>query len=138
METPQPTPAAAAQAPAWQWSPAPAPTMVASLTAFPPELQQVIADAVLKCKPRVATDIWYHDEDRGSVFVLRSGMQWELNPTATLIWLELEGGPKKMLEQLQRSYPDTDKQELRLSCAEFLLNAHSWGIIDLYPPAVAE
>lgn len=113
---------------------------VASLTLFPSELQQVIKAAVLKAIPQRATDIWYQDKVTGNVFVMRHSLQWQLNETASFLWLLLNDGRsvETIVGELCKKYPDDDSQEIEFMTVEFLLHASSHGLIDFSPEPCIE
>jgi Coenzyme PQQ synthesis protein D (PqqD) len=111
---------------------------VASLLPFPARLQEVLIEAVMSAEPQRATDIWYEDESNKTVFVMRHGLNWQLNETASMLWERLDGPAKGIVEGLCEEYPSADRDEVRFSVAEFLLNAESHGLIELFPDYPAD
>ncbi|AOY57251.1 MULTISPECIES: PqqD family protein [Desulfococcus] len=105
----------------------------ASLAPFPPYLQAAIIKAVGICKPRPATDIWYQDRGTGSVYVIRHGIQWQFNKTASFIWMKLGNGVtvKEIVEQLCREYTEDNAEDIEFQTVEFVLHALSYGVLDI-------
>ena len=111
---------------------------VASLLPFPPKLQEAIIASVLEAEPQRATDIWYKDSGTGAIFVLRHGIQWQLNETASSIWEHLGKSVESIVDDLHELSPSTDLEEMRFQVVEFLLNADSQSLIELFPEKVPE
>lgn len=109
------------------------PGALASLLPFPPQLQQMLTEQVLKTRPQRATDIWYLDKATGSVVVMRQGMQWQLNQTASTIWQRLGEPISGIVADFISADPETEPGDIRFTVVEFLLNAYSNGLIDLFP-----
>jgi hypothetical protein len=108
-----------------------APSSIASLAPFPPMLQEAIVNAVLGANCEKATDIWYEDEATKCVLVMRHGVHWQLNQTASALWLRLGKRGGEIADELCQEYPGTDPQEIRFLTVEFLLNATSNGLVEL-------
>ena len=113
---------------------------IASLSAFPPQLQEVIKAAVLKTIPHRDTDIFTLDPATGTFLVMRHSLQWQLNETASEVWLRLENPAKveMIVEELCQKYPADNPQEIESVTVEFLLFASSLGLIDLFPDTYLE
>lgn len=111
---------------------------VASLMLLPNKLQEIVIEAVLKTKPARCTDIWYEDKTSGTVFVMRLGMQWHLNETASYLWLSIGEQTETIVNKFCEKYGNEDEKDIAASVVEFLLNAHSFGLIELYPEPVLE
>ncbi len=111
----------------------PSPAGVASLLPFTPRLQEAIITAVMTAVPQRGTDIWYKDKASGAVFVMRHGVQWQLNETGSVLWERLGHPVKAMVEELCKQYSTTDPDEIRFHVVEFLLNADSHGLVELFP-----
>ncbi len=107
------------------------PPNIASLAPFPPMLQEAVVHAVLEAKCERATDIWYEDEASKSVVVMRLGIHWQLNETARALWLRLGKRVGEIVDELCQEYPGTDPQEIRFLIVEFVLNAASYGLVEL-------
>jgi hypothetical protein len=116
-----------------------APLSAASLAPFPAPIQRAIVGSVCSAMPSRATDIWYQDKTTGDVHVMRAGMQWHLNSTASAVWQLLDGrsAVEAIAAELKARYPDQSPDEVAGAVVEFLLNAHSSGLVDLYPEPVA-
>jgi hypothetical protein len=108
-----------------------------SLTGLPDPLKAVVIGEVLKTSPRRSTDLWYED-GYGRLFVLRGGIQWELNATGAFVWKELEEGAQSVLDSLIAEHPDDDEDEIKTAVVEFLLQADYFGLLELYPPSLEE
>lgn len=109
------------------------PNSAASLLSFPPKLQEVVSKAILKAKPQRATDIWYEDKTTGKVLVMRQGFEWQLNETASELWLRAGEQVQDVVQDLCKKSPDSDPHEIQLLVAEFLLQASSYGLLELFP-----
>ena len=109
------------------------PHNAASLLPFPTQLQEVVSKAILKAKPQRATDIWYEDKVTGRVLVMRHGFEWRLNETASELWLRAGDQVQDVVQDLCKKWPDCSPDEIKLLVAEFLLQAHSYGLLELYP-----
>ena len=107
------------------------PPNIASLAPFSPMLQEAIVHAVLEAKCERASDIWYEDEATKGVVVMRHGIHWQLNETASALWLRLGKRVGEIVDELCQEYPGTDLQEIRFLMVEFLLNSTSYGLVDL-------
>ena len=107
---------------------------VASLIPFPSPIQDAIKATVLSAKPGRATDIWYEDKTTGDVHVMGHAMQWHLNGTGSMVWKLLDGREVKgIVEELRKKFSKHDAAEVTHTTVEFLLQAHSSGLIELYP-----
>lgn len=111
---------------------------VASLVSLPPKLQETVIASVLDARPQRTTDIWYQDKETSNVVVMRHGMQWQFNETASALWQRLGERVGDVLEEFYQQSPETDRQAIRFQVIEFLLHASSHGLIDLYPESPME
>ena len=133
-ETPKPVPSAMTAEPPAPGLPPLGGSAVASLIPFPAPVQEAIQGAVLAAKPERATDIWYEDKTTGDVHVMGHGMQWQLNDTASVVWKLLDGREvKAIVEELGKKFPKHEGAEVVSTTVEFLLQAHSSGLVELFP-----
>lgn len=110
---------------------------VASLLPFPAKLQQVIIGAVLETTPQRATDIWQENESTGETCVMRHGMHWQLNATAAMLWARMGECMADVVKDFCAKFPDSDAEEIKFWAVEFLLNASSSGLVELFPEGLS-
>ena len=98
--------------------------------AIPEGLQPLIVEALMPAVPTPATDIWCEDEQSQSVIVMRHGMQWRLNNSASALWLNLGQPVEDIVSQMSETFPDVEREEIAFWSVAFLLEAAQNGLVD--------
>ena len=79
------------------------------------------------------TDIWYEQRPGKCVVVLRNGVQWYLNETATAIWMRTDVPVRDLIKEWAHGASEEKKREIAMQVADFLLMAASNCLVTLVP-----
>jgi hypothetical protein len=96
-------------------------------------LQEIVIDAVLNTRCERATDIWYQQEPGNTVAVLRGGMQWFLNESASAMWMRMDAPVRELIGEWLAGASEEGKREIVSLVVDFLLLAAANGLVTLFP-----
>ena len=109
------------------------PSQPSALAMFPRWLQEIMVDAVLTAQCERTTDIWYEHDAGKCVVVLRNGIQWYLNETATAMWMRKDVPVREFIREWAADASAEKKREIATQVVDFLLLAVANGLVTLVP-----
>lgn len=104
---------------------------------LPAKLQEVVIHAVMNTRCERATDIWFQ-QPGNAVVVLRSGIQWFLNESASTMWLRMDASVRELVEQWEEDTSEDQQREMRARVVDFLLAMAANGLVTLFPEVTEE
>lgn len=99
------------------------------LAVFSEDIQNAIINIVIGKIYARSTDIWYYDENTDTVVVMRQGMQWFLNNSASVLWQSLGNPTKMIIDKLTDTF-ESDESLITKYCVDFLLQAEKAGLVE--------